>query len=172
MSAATWCERWGCPRSPATTTSPLRTSPRTSPGSTRQRAPRAPLTARPRAPGWFNPVAAAAVEWTREQLTEENARFLRGLSRMMQKEGALFVHGSIRDPDEYIINTASANDNLAILKQQYPNVRVCFFGHTHVKAVAPSPNGPMNGGPTLALRSGGPHPAHPGPVGTARARAA
>ena len=117
---------------------------------------------------WFNPIAAAAVEWTREQLTEENARFLRGLSRMMQKEGALFVHGSVRDPDEYIINTASASENLTILKKQYPNVRVCFFGHTHVKAVAPSPNGLTTGSRSLDLGEGGPYLVNPGSVGQPR----
>ncbi len=117
---------------------------------------------------WFNPIAAAAVEWTREQLTEENAQFLRGLSRMMQKEGALFVHGSVRDPDEYIINTASASENLAVLREQYPNVWVCFFGHTHVKAVAPSPNGPTTGSRSLDLGEGGPYLVNPGSVGQPR----
>jgi len=117
---------------------------------------------------WFNPVAAAAVEWTREQLTEENARFLRGLSRMMQKEGALFVHGSVRDPDEYIINSAAAEDNLDILRSRYPNVPICFFGHTHVKTVAPSPNGPVGEAHTLDLSANGPYLVNPGSVGQPR----
>ena len=117
---------------------------------------------------WFNPVAAAAVMWTREQLTEENAGFLRSRPRMMQTRGALFVHGSVRDPDEYIINSISAEENLAVLTREYPNVPVCFYGHTHVKAVAPSPNGTMNGGHTLDLRSGGPYLVNPGSVGQPR----
>jgi predicted phosphodiesterase len=112
---------------------------------------------------WFNPVAAAAVMWTREQLTEENAEFLRSRPRMMQTREALFVHGSVRDPDEYIINSISAEENLAVLTREYPNVPVCFYGHTHVKAVAPSPNGAMNGGHTLDLRSGGPYLVNPAP---------
>jgi len=44
---------------------------------------------------WFNPVAAAAVMWTRDQLTEENAEFLRSRPRMMQTREALFVHGAV-----------------------------------------------------------------------------
>ena len=95
---------------------------------------------------WFNPTAAAAVLWTREHLSGENAEFLRTRPRMMRTDEALFVHGSIRDPDEYIINRVSAEENLAILRSEYPDVDVCFFGHTHVKAVAPSPNGAMLGG--------------------------
>ena len=117
---------------------------------------------------WFNPTAAAAVLWTREHLSGENAEFLRTRPRMMRTDGALFVHGSIRDPDEYIINRISAQENLAILRSEYPDVDVCFFGHTHVKAVAPSPNGAMSGGHTLDLRSGGPYLVNPGSVGQPR----
>ena len=56
---------------------------------------------------WFNPVAATAVVWTREQLSEENAEFLHARPRMIETSEALFVHGSVRDPEEYIINAIS-----------------------------------------------------------------
>ena len=117
---------------------------------------------------WFNPTAAAAVLWTRDHLSAENAEFLRTRPRMMQSNDALFVHGSVRDPDEYIINRVSAEENLAILRSEYPDVGICFFGHTHVKAVAPSPNGAMLGGHTLDLRVGGPYLVNPGSVGQPR----
>ncbi|HZC18526.1 MAG TPA: metallophosphoesterase family protein, partial [Rubrobacteraceae bacterium] len=118
---------------------------------------------------WFNPIAAAAVRWTREQLTEENANFLLTRPRTMQEEGILFVHGSVRDPDEYILNGAVARENLDVLKKVYPGVRVCFFGHTHVKTVAPSPDGMSPGSRTLDLTSGGgPYLVNPGSVGQPR----
>lgn len=117
---------------------------------------------------WFNPVAAEAVEWTRRQLTKENARFLYDRPRTMQAEGALFVHGSIRDPDEYIINRAIAEENLMLLKDDFPGVRVCFFGHTHVKAVTPSPNGGMDPDHKLDLGEDGPYLVNPGSVGQPR----
>ncbi|CAN5826278.1 metallophosphoesterase family protein [soil metagenome] len=117
---------------------------------------------------WFNPVAAAAVRWTREQLTEENAEFLRSRPRMMQTNETLFVHGSVRDPDEYIVDGNTASQNLEVLKREYPNVRLCFFGHTHVKAVAPSPNGPATDTDALDLRSDGPYLVNPGSVGQPR----
>ena len=91
---------------------------------------------------WFNPVAAAAVVWTREHLSKRNADFLRTRPRMIETRDALFVHGSVRDPDEYIINSAAAEDNLEILRSEYPGVPICFFGHTHVKTVAPRRTGP------------------------------
>jgi diadenosine tetraphosphatase ApaH/serine/threonine PP2A family protein phosphatase len=118
---------------------------------------------------WFNPIAAAAIDWTREQLTQENTDFLRTRPRMLRKNGTLFVHGSVRDPDEYILNAATARENLVILKAEYPDVRVCFFGHTHVKAVTPSPDGPSAGSfDTLDLGSGGPYLVNPGSVGQPR----
>ena len=117
---------------------------------------------------WFNPVAAAAVVWTREQLSEENAEFLRTRPRMIETEEALFVHGSVRDPDEYIINAVSAQENLRILKSEYPGVPICFFGHTHVKTVAPSPNGPVIAAHTLDLSANGPYLVNPGSVGQPR----
>lgn len=117
---------------------------------------------------WFNPVAAAAVRWTREQLTEENAEFLRSRPRMMQTGETLFVHGSVRDPDEYIVDGTTAAENLAVLESEYPNVRLCFFGHTHVKAIAPSPNGPAVESEALDLGPDGPYLVNPGSVGQPR----
>ena len=117
---------------------------------------------------WFNPVAAAAVVWTREHLSEENAEFLRTRPRTIQTEGALFVHGSVRDPDEYIINAVSAQENLRVLKGEYPGVPICFFGHTHVKTVVPSPNGAVIEAHTLDLSANGPYLVNPGSVGQPR----
>jgi len=118
---------------------------------------------------WFNPVAAAAIQWTRDQLTPDNAEFLRTRPRMLQSEETLFVHGSVRDPDEYILNGAVARENLAVMTADYPNVQVCFFGHTHVKTVVPSPDGPSSGShDTLDLSSGGPYLVNPGSVGQPR----
>lgn len=117
---------------------------------------------------WFNPVAAAAVKWTRERLRSDNADFLRSRPRTLLTEEALFVHGSVRDPDEYIINTASAEENLAVLKSDYPGVPLCFFGHTHVKTVAPSPNGRVVANHALDLSHDGPYLVNPGSVGQPR----
>ena len=116
---------------------------------------------------WFNPVAAAAVRWTRGQLTEDNAQFLFSRPRKIQAEGALFVHGSIRDPDEYIVDATTARENLALLKSDYPGTPVCYFGHTHVKTVAPSPAS-GDGQGVLDLGSEGPYLVNPGSVGQPR----
>lgn len=117
---------------------------------------------------WFNPVAAAAVEWTRARISDENASFLLTRPRMHQERNALFVHGSVRDPDEYIINNASAQANIDLLRAEYPGVAVCFFGHTHVKTVVPSPNGSGVEEGIMDLVSDGPYLVNPGSVGQPR----
>ncbi|MEJ7820533.1 MAG: metallophosphoesterase family protein [Rubrobacteraceae bacterium] len=117
---------------------------------------------------WFNPVAAAAVQWTRERLRGDNADFLRSRPRTLLTDEALFVHGSVRDPDEYIINSVSAEENLAVLKSDYPGVPLCFFGHTHVKTVSPSPNGRVVEARPLDLSQNGPYLVNPGSVGQPR----
>ena len=117
---------------------------------------------------WFNPVAAAAVVWTRGHLSEENTEFLRTRPRTILTEEALFIHGSVRDPDEYIINAVSAQENLRMLKSEYPGVPICFFGHTHVKTVSPSPNGSVIEAHTLDLSANGPYLVNPGSVGQPR----
>lgn len=120
---------------------------------------------------WFNPVAAAAVEWTRGVISQQNAQFLLSRPRTMRHGASLFVHGSPRDPDEYILDAAGARENLALLEADHPGVKVCFFGHTHVKAVAPSPEG-LDGGDepdeVLKLPGAGPYLVNPGSVGQPR----
>jgi diadenosine tetraphosphatase ApaH/serine/threonine PP2A family protein phosphatase len=54
------------------------------------------------------------------------------------------------------------------LRSHYPGVPICFFGHTHVKTVAPSPNGPVIEAHTLDLSANGPYLVNPGSVGQPR----
>jgi predicted phosphodiesterase len=119
---------------------------------------------------WFNPVAARAVEWTRDQITADNASFLYSLPRTMEGHGAFFVHGSVRDPDEYILDSVTAEENLSALKTERPETPVCFFGHTHVKAIAPFPQSQAPVGPSepIDLSKDGPYLVNPGSVGQPR----
>ncbi len=77
----------------------------------------------------FNPLARAATQWTRDQLTPENLARLRNLTEGPVKvDGFELVHGSPRDEDEYIIERLDALP--AIEDASSP---VVFFGHTHVQ---------------------------------------
>lgn len=80
----------------------------------------------------FNPIAAAAAMWTMHQLTPDNLEWLRGLPRGPLKprelDGALCVHGSPLDEDEYLIQLRDAVQPLS-----QSEVPVTFFGHTHIQ---------------------------------------
>lgn len=80
----------------------------------------------------FNPVAALAALWTRDQLTTENLEWLRSLPQgPLQIEGlsdAQFVHGSPVDEDEYVITARDAVEPLMVTP-----ISVTFFGHTHLQ---------------------------------------
>lgn len=80
----------------------------------------------------FNPIAAAAIRWTRENLSAENLAWLKDLPQgPVQVEGVTeiqLVHGSARDEDEYVMYEQDAHAVLETLR-----VTATFFGHTHVQ---------------------------------------
>lgn len=80
----------------------------------------------------FNPVAALASSWTRDQLSGENLEWLRSLPqgpvRIEKLPEVQFVHGSPVDEDEYVVNVGDAVAPLMVS----PSV-VTFFGHTHLQ---------------------------------------
>ncbi len=80
----------------------------------------------------FNPVAAAAVNWTQRELSEANLNWLRALpSGPVQDEtlkGVRFVHGSPLEEDDYIASPFTASEALA-----NSPFHLTFFGHTHIQ---------------------------------------
>jgi predicted phosphodiesterase len=80
----------------------------------------------------FNPIAGLAALWTRDQLTQENLDWLRTLPQgpiqIVDIADVQFVHGSLLDEDEYVVNT---NEAAASLHQSA--VASVFFGHTHLQ---------------------------------------
>jgi len=80
----------------------------------------------------FNPVAALAAEWTRDELTPENLEWLRSLPQgpvhVDGLAGFQFVHGSPLDEDEYLVSVRDAVEPLLITAAP-----VTFFGHTHLQ---------------------------------------
>lgn len=81
----------------------------------------------------FNPVAAISAYWTRNTLKPEYLEWLRELPqgplRRDDLPGMEFVHGAPLDEDEYLLNTASADDNLELPG----HAPLIFFGHTHIQ---------------------------------------
>jgi predicted phosphodiesterase len=77
----------------------------------------------------FNPIARAAVLWTRQQLRPENREYLRELPKGPKSiDDFTIVHGSIYDEDEYVYAPELALDPL-----KASPTSVTFFGHTHLQ---------------------------------------
>ena len=77
----------------------------------------------------FNPIARAAVLWTRETLQPENREYLEKLPRgPISVDGFSIVHGAIYDEDEYVFSPALALDGLLNAPSE-----LSFFGHTHIQ---------------------------------------
>jgi predicted phosphodiesterase len=75
----------------------------------------------------FNPIAKAAVDWTRAQLKPEYMAWLSALPQgPLATDGVVLVHGALQDEDEYVFTPAQALDGLLD-----STAEVTFFGHTH-----------------------------------------
>jgi predicted phosphodiesterase len=77
----------------------------------------------------FNPQAAEAVMWTRQQLTSEDRQWLRELKYFRLVASFSIVHATLDGPQRwgYVFDKL-----LAAASFTYQNTSVCFFGHTHV----------------------------------------
>jgi predicted phosphodiesterase len=80
----------------------------------------------------FNPMAASAAIWTRNELTSENLDWLRVLPQgpvsLPDIPDVQLVHGSSVDEDEYVVSLGEALATLISL-----DIRLTFFGHTHLQ---------------------------------------
>ncbi|MGN0855435.1 MAG: metallophosphoesterase family protein [Kiritimatiellia bacterium] len=76
----------------------------------------------------FNPHAAAVVQWTREQLADEELQWLRDLPFTRTVKGITLVHATMDRPENfgYVFDNLQAQANFA--GQKTP---ICFHGHTH-----------------------------------------
>lgn len=75
----------------------------------------------------FNPVAKAAVDWTRSQLSADNLKWLTDLPQgPLETDGIVLVHGAFQDEDEYVFTPAQALEGLLD-----STAMITFFGHTH-----------------------------------------
>jgi predicted phosphodiesterase len=77
----------------------------------------------------FNPHAQEAINWTRNQLTEEDRKWLRDLRYIRLVASFSIVHATLDGPQRwgYVFDKLAAAASFT-----YQNTSVCFFGHTHV----------------------------------------
>ena len=77
----------------------------------------------------FNEMAEAAIQWTRDHLTDEDKTWLRDLKFQRQVRDFSIVHATLDTPEQwgYVFNNLDAAASFT-----YQHTAVCFFGHTHV----------------------------------------
>jgi Predicted phosphoesterase len=77
----------------------------------------------------FNPKARKMVQWTRNQLTEDDRKWLQSLPYVLRVENFTMVHATLDGPQRwgYVFDRLAAAASLT-----YQDTDLCFFGHTHV----------------------------------------
>jgi predicted phosphodiesterase len=87
-------------------------------------------------PDGFSDVARAAILWTQQRLTDQNKRFLANLPLIQNIDSqTLMVHGALHpEPNDQVRITTEpvASRTITAMQFEFPSVRVCFFGHTHL----------------------------------------
>jgi diadenosine tetraphosphatase ApaH/serine/threonine PP2A family protein phosphatase len=80
----------------------------------------------------MNPIAATALEWTRQQLTTDQRQWLARLRMVRQVSDFTVVHSTLDQPANwnYVTNRFDAMSNFS-----YQFTQICFHGHTHVPRV-------------------------------------
>lgn len=80
----------------------------------------------------FNTFASQAIQWTRQQLTPENAKYLQQLPVEKSWQECFFVHASPCNPDfwNYVLSPREAETEFECFEQQ-----LCFLGHSHYPLV-------------------------------------
>jgi predicted phosphodiesterase len=91
----------------------------------------------------FNPHAAEAINWTRDQLTAEDRQWLRDLKYMRLVTSFTLVHATLDQPQRwgYVFDKLAAAASFT-----YQNTAICFFGHTHVPLAFVRDAGQVKGG--------------------------
>jgi predicted phosphodiesterase len=69
---------------------------------------------------------------TRRKLSSFSVEWLKALPPSRLVEGGIaLVHGGVRDVQLYMTTPQHIRRNAALLREDFPTARVCFFGHSH-----------------------------------------
>lgn len=82
----------------------------------------------------FNIIAYQALLWSREQVKPEYLDFFRSLPITREGKGFIACHGTPTSTDAYVVFHFQGKRVFNYLRH-LPDMRVCFFGHTHRRAL-------------------------------------
>jgi predicted phosphodiesterase len=76
----------------------------------------------------FNPLAEEAINWTRDNLGDDDKKWLRDLRLVRQVRDFTIVHATLDTPHRwgYVFNQLDAAASFS-----YQHTNLCFYGHTH-----------------------------------------
>ncbi len=114
----------------------------------------------------LNSSFAKVLQWTRNQLTQDDCRWLLNLPYTRQAENFTIVHATLARPEEwgYVFD-----DLAAAASFPHQTTQICFFGHTHVPVAFTSDTVVRGGSYTkFKLEPGKKYFVNPGSVGYPR----
>lgn len=78
---------------------------------------------------FFNAYARSAIQWTHENLSEEDKHYLANLKLAQECDNFILVHSTLSSPElfEYIQTSYDAH-----LSFDIQNTKLCFVGHSHI----------------------------------------
>ena len=122
--------------------------------------------------------ARYSLKRTRRTLSPASAAYLSKLpDYRVLGEKIVLVHGGVRDVEQYMTTSALIQQNAAFLAEDFPEARLCFFGHSHEQKVYEVQDGEMRGqvrdlplAPSLALDPQKLYFINPGSVDASRKR--
>ncbi len=81
---------------------------------------------------YFNPVAKAAIFWTKSKMQPQGVKFLNELEIIFKHQELMMVHGLLPFPErfDYLTEVHQAQEMFA-----YMDGKICFVGHTHVPQI-------------------------------------
>ena len=80
--------------------------------------------------------AMHSLKRTRRAIAPATNEYLASLPPHLVLEGkAVLVHGGVRDVQQYLTQPKHVAENVRYLREDFPGIRLCFFGHTHEQRV-------------------------------------
>ena len=118
--------------------------------------------------------ARYSLKRTRRTLSPASAAYLAKLpDYRVLGEKIVLVHGGVRDVEQYMTSNALIQQNAAYLAEDFPEARLCFFGHSHEQKVYEVHDGAVRDlplAPSLALDPQKTYFINPGSIDASRKR--
>jgi predicted phosphodiesterase len=77
------------------------------------------------------PLARASLRWTRTVLDQQSRAFLERLPLLSTTPDVALAHGSLLDPQAYVLTEAQARASLQDVDRVAPGASIVILGHTH-----------------------------------------